>query len=235
MKRPLAEVLSQLTAKAPEFVPEAAYRCDLCRDKGWTVEPDGGNGTSRTCSCVTGRPVEEKLKAAGVGADLLHASFTNLRGPIADVDLSTFPEPDSCLTLMGPVGAGKSHLAVAYLRKWLEGGQTGRFIESAAFVDECRASYDAGEQPHNVIGRYLRPDLRVLDDAYSDRKTDFADEAISLLIRRCLRERAPLIITTNLTEAQLYKIEPRVCSRVTGLGAIALDFTGQPDRRKGEN
>jgi len=221
------DILSSLALKPPAFDPSMCYRCERCRDQGWITR----GADASPCPCRMERPIEERLAAAGVGRDLLHASWDNLKG-ISRSDIAGFPDPDSCVTLLGPVGTGKSHVAVAILREFLLAGKSGRFIESAALVRECRECFDVGEQPDAVIARYLKLDIRVLDDAYAERKTEFADEALSLFIRRCMRDRLPLVITTNLTEEALRRIEPKVCSRITGNGSIPLDFTGQPDRRQ---
>jgi DNA replication protein DnaC len=226
--RPLDSIVASLASRAPE--PE--FSCQECRDRGFVVVSDGGAGTARTCGCRLNRPMEERLRLAGVGADLLHARMENLQGHLRNVDLSTFPDPDSCVTLMGPTGTGKSHLAVALLAQWLERGRTARFLEASALVSECRACFDNGEQPESVIRRHIKPDLLVLDEAYADRETPLADEVISILIRRRLRFRKALVTTTNLSERQLEAIEPRVMSRSTGLGAIAIDTTGLPDWRR---
>lgn len=230
--KPLGEILSALVAKAPAEMPEPTYRCEECRDSGWeriASQP----GPVKPCRCVTSRPIKERLRGLGVEAKLLGATLENLEPPRPD--LSTFPEPDSCLCLMGPVGTGKSHTAVAILRDFVLRGKRCRYLPADQFIGDCRASYEDGGRPDVLIANLLRYELIVLDEAYGDRKTDFADDVTSLLIRRCLREQIPLVVTTNQGERELMQIEPKIASRVTcqpGSGALAYDYTGRPDFRR---
>ncbi len=227
--KPLTKLLSALAERAPEGIPEAEFQCELCQDRGWQVL-----GTkARPCRCRINRPAAEGLAAVGVGADLIHCSWENYRnGEPYRQDLKRFPSPDACAVLWGPTGAGKSHAAVAVLREFLLAGGTGIFLPASRLIFECRASYDRGEQPEDVIARYLKPGIRVLDEAWGDRRTEMADDMTSQFIRRCLSAGLPLVITTNLTEAQVNAVEPRVASRIFGAGSVSLDFSGLPDRRR---
>jgi DNA replication protein DnaC len=230
--RSVGRILENLLSRAPNTLPQEEPSCQLCHDRGWIVEADGGAGKSRPCKCHTDRPIEILLRYSGVGDDLLHAEMSNLKGPLATLDLSSFPVPDSCLTLLGPVGTGKSHLAVALLRRWLLSGRSGRFVEVRQLLADCRVCMQSNGSADELVAALSRRDLLVLDEAYADRRTDFADDLLSGLIRRRLRDRRPTIITTNLTEDELERIEPRVASRATGAGAIAISTKGQPDRRR---
>jgi hypothetical protein len=221
-----AEIAASLVRRPPELAPEPAFECAQCLDRGWYSEP------ARRCLCYLAKPIEERLAKAGVGKDLLGASWQTRTGGSKPAKLATFPDPDSTVTLMGPVGTGKSHVAVALLRDWLIAGGSGRYLEASALIAECRNCYDRGEQQDAVILRYLRPGLLVLDDAWSDRPTELADDVVSILIRRRLRDRLPTVITTNLDAVLLYRTEPRICSRVMGTGALIFNFEGLPDHRQ---
>lgn len=225
----LSRLLTELAARAPEVVPGIEPRCEHCQDRGWEVL----DRTARPCRCRTSRPIEERLAAVGVGADLIRCSWETYAG--ADAyrrKLGRFPSPDACATLWGSTGAGKSHAAVAILRETLLAGGTGVFLPASRLISECRASFDRGEQPEDVMARYYKPGLRVLDEAWGDRRTEMADDVTSQFIRRCLSQALPLVITTNLTEAQVNTIEPRVASRIFGVGSVSIDFSGLPDRRR---
>ena len=228
MNRNLGSILETLVAKAPAETPES-YRCVECRDRGWIT---AGQGSVRPCPCRVSRSIEERLAAAGVGADLLHATRANLHGSLAKVDLSSWPSSDNILTLMGPVGTGKSHLAAALIREGLEAGERCRFVAARVLIDRCRASVDRKERYEDVLAEYRRADRLAVDECWADRRTDFADDVLSGLIRQRHADTRPTIITTNLTEVELERIEPRVTSRITGVGSLAISTVGLPDRRR---
>ncbi len=199
-----------------------------CDGRGWVVEPDGGAGRARRCACFTARPIEQRLREAGVGADLLHASWVTWKG--VRPNLGTFPAPAVSLTLIGWPGTGKSHVAVAILREWLNDGHRGRFIDVPDFLEELKGRFgEAGDVQQQLVREALSPDLLVLDEAYTNQRSDWADALVSRLIRARLREQKALIVTTNLTREQLAAIEPRIASRLEGNHVEAL--LGR-DRRK---
>lgn len=202
--------------------------CETCEGRGWVVVPDGGAGRARRCECYTGRPVELRLKEVGVGADLIHASWESWAG--VRPDLGGFPSPAACLTMVGPPGTGKSHVAVAILREWIKDGHRVRFVDVPDFLEALKERFGAGEEtPQELVREALAPDLLVLDEAYTHQRSDWADATVSRMIRARLRDMKPLIINSNLSLDQLAQIEPRVASRLAGNHVLPL--VGR-DRRK---
>lgn len=213
--------------------------CEACSGRGWIVTTGEGNGRAARCpKCWT---LDARLRAAGVGVDLLQASWDTWRG--ARPDVSPFLRPGerlaglsaeerlqrvSTLTLLGPTGNGKSHCAVAILREWVQAGYRCRFVEVPEMLEGIKATFGTDENGEEALDGLRRYDLLVLDEAYAQRSTPWADDTVSRLIRGSMRAGQPLIITTNLDEQQLHQTEPRVYSRMAGGLVIPFD---DADRR----
>lgn len=231
--RQLEELVKRLAAKAPEIVPEeGAWPCG-CNGTGWKVDLETRAGAY--CSCRTSRPIEDRIRLAGMLDErLIEATWENRLPPIypSKAAIAEFPKPKSCLTLLGPVGTGKGHVAVAILREWLAEGESCRWIDAQEYVAALLARPFEEREPEiqALLGENLR--LLVLDEAYSQKATPYADEVVSRIIRRRLDRLQPLIVITNFDQAQLEAAEPRVCSRISGSPALAFDFSGLPDRRR---
>jgi len=117
------------------------------------------------------------------------------------------------LTLMGGVDTGKSHLAMAIARKWLEQGKPARYAAVPVFLDELRRGYhpDADMSYDQEFYFYQNVDLLVLDDLGMECPTPWAQEKLDMLVNYRYENALPLVVTTNLPMDQ---ISPRIASRL---------------------
>ncbi len=112
-------------AKTPKL-PVACTRCD---DTGWILVEEEGVELVRRCECAEGARRGRYFEQAGVPARYRHCTLDNFelwnpadptlaktrRSVQEFVDL--YPKGEKGLLLMGPVGTGKTHLAVAALQQ----------------------------------------------------------------------------------------------------------------------
>lgn len=227
--RALEELAARLAARAPQFVPEE-WPCG-CNGTGWRTNLE--TREAEYCSCRSSRPIEDRLRLAGMCDErLLSATWENRQPPIYPKreSVAEFPDPKSCLTLLGPVGTGKGHTAVAILREWIVAGKRCRWIDVPQFIADLLSLPFEDREP--VIRNLFEYDLLILDEAYSQKSTPYADEVVSRVIRHRLERLKPLLVMSNFSQEQLEAAEPRVCSRITGSPSLAFDFTGLPDRRR---
>ena len=119
------------------------------------------------------------------------------------------------ITLMGPTGVGKTHLASALLAELLGRGNSGRFVEASKFMTwHYRAlslsalwrKYDridavAEWEEIDEVLQWLHHTAQVvmLDDVGHEHTTDYSVDVMSALLRERFRRRLPTIITTNLS------------------------------------
>lgn len=143
------------------------------------------------------------------------------------------------LFLQGPVGTGKSHLAVAVLREIIT-GHPERFgtppsrlelydeyafegyrcsvataVELLEGLRESVGNAKAREASRCRLHRLKSDDLVILDDIGADRPSEYAEEQLFALIDLRYRTRRSTIFTSNCTLRELEgRIGPRSVSRI---------------------
>lgn len=121
------------------------------------------------------------------------------------------------LVLHGECGTGKSYAAAAIVNALLDEGFTARFT-SLPIIE--RELWDSASK-QEVYGSLSRCDLLVLDDFGAQRNTEYMNEILFNVLDDRLRSGKPMIITTNLTPADILnpkdismkRIMSRICEK----------------------
>lgn len=111
------------------------------------------------------------------------------------------------LLLMGTTGVGKTHLAVAALKKIVLRGHNGLFCEYRALLKEIQESYNPVSEATEmgVLEPVLKADILVLDDVGSSKPSLWAIETVGHILNTRYNERRLTIITTNYLDAEFAK------------------------------
>ena len=104
------------------------------------------------------------------------------------------------LLYYGPVGTGKSFTAACIANAVIDQGYTARMTDFPTVRNELFAASDK-QRYINVLCQL--PDLLVLDDLGVESKSDWMQETVFNVINTRLQSGKPMIITTNLTKAEL--------------------------------
>jgi DNA replication protein DnaC len=107
--------------------------------------------------------------------------------------------PRENLILHGPVGEGKTGLAVGAAFDLAGRGIGARFIVGRDWLDEIRRSSSTRDTDRSVEEDALRAPVLVLDDLGTERTTPFALERLLSLIDHRYRHLRPTIVTSNLS------------------------------------
>ncbi|MDP2728979.1 MAG: ATP-binding protein [Dehalococcoidales bacterium] len=122
------------------------------------------------------------------------------------------------LALTGPADMGKTHLAVAICRRWLERGKPARFCVGSLLLKELRDGFELdGELSYRQRFDFLcRVPLLVIDDLGMENPTPWAREQMQTLVDFRYFNHLPLVITTNKKIGNLGMIDPehRISSRL---------------------
>lgn len=121
------------------------------------------------------------------------------------------------LLMMGNVGCGKSHLAVAILRGVIGKGYSGLYYNSPDLMRDIRATFvkDSEVSEDDLLEEVTTTDLLVFDDVGAENVTGFVLDRFYLIINERYEGCKPVIITTNLdVETMSNRLGKRILSRI---------------------
>lgn len=102
------------------------------------------------------------------------------------------------LAMVGPVGTGKSHLAIAALSALIALGWRGRFVTvDGLFARIKRGFGNADADGDQLLEDLASTELLVLDDIGAQRGTEWEAATLHSLLARRYDEAMPTIVTTN--------------------------------------
>lgn len=127
---------------------------------------------------------------------------------------------DTGLLLMGPCGAGKTHLAVSALRHIVRRGHTGLFYDYRELLKEIQGSYNPESQTSElgVLEPVLTAEVLLLDDLGANKPSAWALETVGHILNTRYNERRITLLTTNYLDGPDQKTgspAPRLPSRQT--------------------
>lgn len=228
VRPPFQETLDRIRAKHPivDLIedgdePEVGFELDRWREQRWT------------------RAIPSRFLTCRI-SDFEDSENPDTYQPVVAGDLdswSALPAGRNLL-LVGPVGVGKTHAAIAAARACFDRGSDVVFLPVVELLDMLRPG-----GPEGILDNLARVDVLVLDDLGAERPTDWTSERLYALINRRWMEEAPIVATSNLPATRASAPEgyagssldealgARTYSRLVGSGAVALRISG-PDRRR---
>jgi DNA replication protein DnaC len=192
--------------------------CGKCGGTGWIIVERANVSGAEPCDCRShGRSerLEERAQIPPLYARAGFESFKvagpyeqELRGLLNKVRqyADEFPEgPFPGLLLIGDSGTGKTHLAVAALRRIIQKGHEGIFCDYQTLLDRIRAGYDSasGASDKQAYRSALDAEVLLLDDLGAHRVTDWVQDTVTSIITHRCNNRKPLLATTNLPETAM--------------------------------
>jgi DNA replication protein DnaC len=143
------------------------------------------------------------------------------------------------LLLSGPVGVGKTHLAVSIIKGLTERGFSCLFYEFGSLLKEIQDSYNARTQTSelSVLAPILRSKILVLDELGASKPTDWVRDTMAHIINTRYNEKKHTIFTTNYSDERRGneetledRIGVRLRSRLFEM-CKTVEITGEDHRR----
>ena len=231
-----------------EISPQDDVKCTICLDRGYLrYDVPVGHpsfGQVYACECRKREMAHDRIDRLRRLSNL--SAFTNtsfedfedLPGTRqAFEEAMAFAQDPShrWLVISGPVGVGKTHLAVAIAQYAIEQHTMNAYFAAVPdLMDHLRSTFAPGS-PEGYDDRFeeiRNAQLLVLDDLGTENATPWAQEKLYQIINHRYIERLPTVITTN---ADLKKIDDRIASRMLDHRlSTHVDIDATDYRRPGE-
>jgi len=193
--------------------------CPKCGGVGWTIVERANVSGAEPCSCRAEGYASRLEDRAQIPPLYRNSSFDNFEAPPGDFDpgatelrrvmnavrnyADEFPlGPRPGLLLVGETGTGKTHLAVAAMRRIVAKGFECLYCNYQTLLNSIKAGYDpvSNSSDREAYRTALDTAVLLLDDLGAHRVTDWVEDTINSIITHRCDNRKPLIATTNLPD-----------------------------------
>lgn len=113
-----------------------------------------------------------------------------------------YPSAERGLLFAGPVGVGKTHLAVSIIRGLTEKGARCVFYEHGSLLKEIQESYNpvSNNSEMSVLAPVYDAEVLVLDELGASKPTEWVLDTMTHIIGRRYNDKKLTIFTTNYTD-----------------------------------
>ncbi len=194
---------------------ETTKLCPVCDDTGWKAIGEGRERRFTRCDCRRQERSQRLLEMARIPKRYEHCELSNfevLKGKheasqgsallAAQHFVATYPVEKSGLLLIGPVGVGKTHLAIGILRELTAKGIGCLFYDYRELLKEIQNSYNASVAVTEM--QVLRPvfeaEVLVLDELGAVKPTEWVWDTVSHILNTRYNDERTTMITTNFPD-----------------------------------
>jgi DNA replication protein DnaC len=200
----------------------------LCDGSGFVLDDD--TNTAFDCRCRPQRIALAKARSLSAVIPRRYRDVAFERPPVTHIDpqvvAATRRFTDRIdeklgggrgLWFMGPVGTGKTTLAMLVAKSALKAGRSVAIYSLPRLLNEIRETHRADRSHVDLLDRLTAVDLLHVDDVGAERTTDWVLEELYSIVNARYEDERSMVITTNILdrEALCEQITERTVSRLT--------------------
>jgi len=223
---------------------DAACPFDLCDGSG--LIDDEESRTTYDCRCRPQRIALAKARSLSAVIPRRYRDVSFDRPPVTHIDspvvaatkrfagsIGDHLDAGRGLWFMGPVGTGKTTLAMLVSKAALSAGRSVAIYSLPRLLNEIRETHRAERSHLDLLDRLTSVDLLHIDDVGAERSNEWVLEELYSIVNARYEDQRSIVITTNILdrEALCEQITDRTVSRLTEM-CDELPILG-PDRRMG--
>ena len=224
--------------------PDGECAFGLCDGSGFLYDLE--TNTAYDCHCRAQRVALAKARSLSAVIPRRYRDVSFDRPPVTDIDPQVVAatrrfadrideklDAGRGLWFMGPVGTGKTTLAMLVARAALKAGRSVAIYSLPRLLNEIRDTHRADRSHVDLLDRLTAVDLLHVDDVGAERTTDWVLEELYSIVNARYEDERSMVITTNILdrEALCEQITERTVSRLTEM-CDELPLIGA-DRRMG--
>ncbi len=199
----------------------------ICDGSGFLYDED--TNTARDCAC---RPqMIARNRARGLSA-VIPERYRDVgfdRFPVTEIEpkvvaatqryvsrIDANLDAGRGLWFMGPVGTGKTTLAMLVTKAALDAGRSAARFSLPGLLSQIRKTFDTGSH-NDLLERLVAVDLLHIDDIGAEQTTPWVLEELYSIINARYEEQRAVVITTNIMDRDTLcqQITERTVSRLT--------------------
>ncbi len=203
--------------------PDAAakpeeIRCPICSGTGWRMVRVEYRGRmveqASRCECIRSHHGERLLESARIPRRYRHCELSNFEhdGPFRSLASShlavmrfveEFPMESAGLLLTGPIGCGKTHLAVSIIKELIaQKNANCLFYDYRELLKEIQNSYNDSvpATEMDVLRPVFNAEVLVLDELGAAKPTEWVWDTVSHILNTRYNDKRTTIITTNFKD-----------------------------------
>ena len=201
---------------------------DLCDGSGFRYDED--SNTAYDCRCRPQRVAFAKARSLSAVIPRRYRDVAFDRPPVTEIDhnvvRATRRFTDSVdeqldagrgLWFLGPVGTGKTTLAMLVSKAALRSGRSVAIYSLPRLLHEIRDTHRADRSHVDLLDRLTAVDLLHIDDVGAERTTDWVLEELYSIVNGRYEDQRSIVVTTNIQnrEALCEQVTERTVSRLT--------------------
>ena len=208
--------------------PDGECAFGKCDGSGFVYDLE--TNTAYDCECRAQRVALAKARSLSAVIPRRYRDVSFDRPPVTDIDahivmaarrfadrIDEKLDAGRGLWFMGPVGTGKTTLAMLVSQAALKAGRSVAIYSLPRLLNEIRETHRAERSHVDLLDRLTAVDLLHVDDVGAERTTDWVLEELYSIVNARYEDQRSMVITTNILdrEALCEQITERTVSRLT--------------------